>query len=368
MICFSQSPYLGYTGYVTGNSKAIGMGGAFTGISDDVNCIYYNPAGFIFSDLENSISFNYAVFIDRSLDLDKTSENDIWKSHAFAFGMIKKTDRDNQFTWGIYLNNIYSIVFSNTLEEENDFYLDIGSPGEEYEIKFDLGGLLVPLIWRLSDKVSLGLNTRILTAKLSYQKTVGSDIDIFEQDIPSFYFDLSVMYKVSDKVSIGIINKPAMDFDIDETMNAQLGGINLFRDVSIPGQFNIGLGYRVNDKVMLGFDIHSAVFNGGEVLVGSNLLPGYDEYKVNVEKVSTFHLGIEDRTVLADKDLFLRAGFYEEEQLFAELIPRTHVTGSVSWRLIELPGFPVIKNISLGFSFDAAEKYDVGTITLTSEF
>jgi len=58
--------YLGYTGYVSGSSKAIGMGGAFTGIADDLNSIIYNPAGFMFSPYVNYASFNYAVYTRRS--------------------------------------------------------------------------------------------------------------------------------------------------------------------------------------------------------------------------------------------------------------------------------------------------------------
>ncbi|MEW6088912.1 MAG: hypothetical protein AB1498_11485 [bacterium] len=94
----SENTYLGYTGYVKGSSKVIGMGGAFTGISDDVNSVLYNPAGIVFSETQNIVSFSFATFTDKSIDLSKDTPDEIWKSEIFNFGFLHRTRKKNKFT------------------------------------------------------------------------------------------------------------------------------------------------------------------------------------------------------------------------------------------------------------------------------
>lgn len=360
--------YLGYTGYVQGSSKVVGMAGAFTGISDDINSIIYNPAGFVFSEFKNYVSLNYVVFTDMSLDLNKNSEDDIWKNTASNIGYLHRTKNRNRFIWGIYVYNFYEIVFTNDITKKDKFILQIGKSGEEYEIKFSLGALLIPLMWQLNPKLSIGINAKILTAEMKYYKRILSNQQNLFQERTTLHFDLSTMYKINEKFAIGLLIRPAMYFNFDETMNEQLENFNWFYDVYMPLQINFGLGYKIRDRFTVGFDLHYAEFKGNEILVGSNLIPEFSQYRLAVKSVLTPHIGAQYKTEFLRRDLFFRAGYYYQHNLFEGLSPKSHFTFSISWRAIKLPKYLLIKYISLGYSKDIADKYDVQTLTLDTDF
>ncbi|OGS20558.1 MAG: hypothetical protein A2252_09880 [Elusimicrobia bacterium RIFOXYA2_FULL_39_19] len=367
-VCFASN-YLAYTGYSRGSSKVIGMGGAFTGIADDVNSIIYNPAGFAFSDYNNYVSLNYVNFIDKSFDFDKASKDDVWKSEATNFGFLHKTKKSNGFTWGFYLDGLYNLTFTNNLADKNKFVLDMGHPGERYEISFSLTRILFPLIWKYNDRLAFGVNASILVARLSYDYHAPADYMSVYEDSTTFHCDLSAMYKVSDKVQFGIMVRPPAYFDVNENRNADIGTFKWFNDIHMPLQINTGVGYKMNKQFMFDFDLHYAKFDGNEILPGSNLVPEFAEYKLKTRQSLSPHLGGQYQSTLMKKDFFVRAGYYYQPGLFETLEDKHHFTYSLSWRLIKLPAWVyVMEYLSVGFSNDIADNYDVQTFTLDSDF
>ena len=363
------APYLAYTGYVQGSSKVIGMGGAFTGIADDVNSIAYNPAGIVFSDFSNFVSLNYVNFIDESFDLNKTSKEDVWKSESTNFGYLHRTKKKNRFTWGAYIDGLYNLTFTNDFGDKSKYLLKIGNPGEKYEIQYSLTRLLFPFVWQISEKLSLGLGASILTSRLSYYHKSDDVYENIYQTSSTFHCDLSAMYKINDKVSLGLLVRPPAYFDIDEKINEQISGFNLFYNMNMPLQINTGAGYRYNKNLIFDFDLHYAEFTGDEILTGSNLISDFDEYQLKTKYALSPHLGGQYQTKLMKKDFFARAGYYYQPALFESLQSKNHFTFSVSWRLIKVPAwFYLMEYISVGASSDIASDYGVQTLTLDANF
>ncbi|MFQ3675112.1 MAG: hypothetical protein SNJ64_01045 [Endomicrobiia bacterium] len=124
---YAETVYLGYTGYAHGSSRVIGMGGAFTGISDDINSVLYNPAGFVFSEFKNILSLNHLRFIDKSIDLDPTSEHDVWISQSTNLGILHQTKKRTTVSYGGFIYTVCTNSLTNDFNNEELFFIPIGS-------------------------------------------------------------------------------------------------------------------------------------------------------------------------------------------------------------------------------------------------
>ncbi len=94
---------------LTVGTRAVGMGGAFTGVADDASGVYYNPAGVAFA-LSNDISGSANAFYSKKSVYEKTLCGDDFQekssgSVAPFFGGLQKLDRFVEglvFAFGVY--------------------------------------------------------------------------------------------------------------------------------------------------------------------------------------------------------------------------------------------------------------------------
>lgn len=118
-----------YRNFLIGD-RAIGMGGAYTGIADDSSGVYYNPAGTAFA-LSNDVSGSANALYSSKVKYSKTIADKDFTENASGsvpsfFGGLQKLDNYVQglvFAFGIYFDN-------NLLQDQNDIYSDInlGTP------------------------------------------------------------------------------------------------------------------------------------------------------------------------------------------------------------------------------------------------
>lgn len=97
-----------YNNFIMGD-RAVGMGGAYAGVSDDASGVIYNPAGLAFA-LSNDISGSANAFYDRNVKYKEAvcgtdfEENSGGSVPAF-FGGLQKLDRHVKglvFAFGVY--------------------------------------------------------------------------------------------------------------------------------------------------------------------------------------------------------------------------------------------------------------------------
>jgi len=82
-------------------SRAIGMGGAFTGLADDYSAVFYNPAGMIFS-AGNSIAAGY-IFARNYFDLKLVPAEGITKRQARRLHDMENSKTNLDDTNGYYM-------------------------------------------------------------------------------------------------------------------------------------------------------------------------------------------------------------------------------------------------------------------------
>jgi len=107
-----------YRNFLIGD-RAIGLGGAYTGISDDSSGVFYNPAGTAFA-LSNDVSGSANALYQSKVVYKKTIANKDFTENAGGsipsfFGGLQKLDNYVQglvFAFGIYFDN-------NLLQDQN---------------------------------------------------------------------------------------------------------------------------------------------------------------------------------------------------------------------------------------------------------
>lgn len=118
-----------YNNFIIGN-RAIGLGGAYTGVSDDASGVFYNPAGTAFA-TSNDISGSANAFYTRKITFKEAVADQDFKEESKGsvpsfFGGLQKLDDilpGLVFSFGIYFNN-------DELKDQNDVIRDVnlGSP------------------------------------------------------------------------------------------------------------------------------------------------------------------------------------------------------------------------------------------------
>ncbi|MCB1176267.1 MAG: hypothetical protein KDK36_01695 [Leptospiraceae bacterium] len=142
--------------------RATGMGGAFTGISDDTSGAFYNPAGLSFI-LENHYSINVSSYktSEREFkDLFGPGQNYTRSSRTYLPNFIGFTRRLGKWNIGLTMINPINESFDQTnritlpIYRRNLSQLDINYNRERFQL---LTGPSVS--YQLSEKLSIGLTT-----------------------------------------------------------------------------------------------------------------------------------------------------------------------------------------------------------------
>ena len=134
-------------------SRAIGMGGAFVAVANDVSALYWNPAGLC------RLGHGEAVFerIDWLADISFN-----FLGAAIPFG--------HWGTAGFFLN---AMTVPKMAVRTVDFP---GGTGEEYDAASIAVGLSYS--YALTDRFSIGFNGKYITERIWHEKTAGLAIDI----------------------------------------------------------------------------------------------------------------------------------------------------------------------------------------------
>lgn len=113
-----------YKNFIIGD-RAIGLGGAYTAISDDASGIFYNPAGTAFAQNSDISGSANAFYNSKIIYRGAVSGNDFVEESTGTvpsfFGGLQKLDKilpGFVLSFGIYLNN-------NDYKDQNDFMLNI---------------------------------------------------------------------------------------------------------------------------------------------------------------------------------------------------------------------------------------------------
>lgn len=187
-------------------ARATAMGEAFAGLSNDINSIFYNPAGLI------QIKNPQVMFLHTNWLEDIKIE---------YFAIADKITEKSSLGGGFFY------LASGEIEKVNRF-------GESANATYNASDTIIILSYarEINNKLFLGLNVKSLSQKIENEQSKG------------FCFDIGSMYRLP-KIQLGL--------------NIQnLGGGIKFKDVSEPLPLNIkfGINYLLLNKLQLNLDIN----------------------------------------------------------------------------------------------------------------
>ncbi|MFH2070104.1 MAG: hypothetical protein ABIJ11_02670, partial [Elusimicrobiota bacterium] len=189
------------------SARAIGMGNTYTGLADDANAVFYNPAGLrMLSCAELSSSYSKLWWGLKDISEEHTIGDG---AVSFAYPTEKYGTLGiglmNMAVGGLYSESVYAFSYARTFSG-NIF-----------------GGLTLKLLNK-----GYGQTSDTTNAWNNARKASNKPDPVFDQDYSKggFSVDLGVLYKLHDSnvfgLSLSDINQPNMDLQ-DETTKIPLG-------------------------------------------------------------------------------------------------------------------------------------------------
>ncbi len=236
----------------TMGAKALGMGGSFTGLSDDASCVFFNPAGM--SSLNN--------------------KHELYTGASFIFPKV----------------SIQTAYVSNTNQTS-----PIATPIEIY------------YVFKCNDKLSFGFGiNNQFGSKASYPDDWEGRYIVQELSLKTYMFQPTVSYKMNDYINVGAgYTYTTGTFDLKQAAplttasnpygeahlsgNGHSNGYNLGILSHIGDYFNIGVSYRSKFKINL--NNGSADFNNIPNAV-SNMFPASTTFNSSVTLPAVFCVGV----------------------------------------------------------------------------
>lgn len=240
-------------------SKAISMGGAFVGLADDYSAVFWNPAG-LTQMKEPQMSFFAVDIIPKGtykwdlVGIDTQMESEHYPSGGVGYfrPLSKKV-----------VVGIYGHVPSGIGGKWKGAELAVLSGGMAFDWTSQVGQVsLSPAVaFKASDQLSLGLAVNINYGLLKMKRP--TDLGQYEEDLNGIAFGatLGLMFKPSDKFSIGLSFKTPMKVKVkgDATMlGAAIYGLpgrdDAEREATWPMWFGAGIAFKPTGALTITMD------------------------------------------------------------------------------------------------------------------
>ena len=183
--------------------------------------------------------------------------------------------------------------------------------------------------YRISSKFSVGLgfsygNTNLLMRRALKVSTISSTVPSsmsLSMKGDGFGFNLGVFFRPNTQFSLGLsyrspiysgITNGKATFDVPESLSALYQETNFKTEITLPGVFNVGLGYRPQESVLFTFDINYtgwSVYDSLNFEFESDQIPDSKSER-NYKNAMAFRFGTEYELT---ETLALRGGLYYDQ-------------------------------------------------------
>ncbi len=331
-------------------ARSLGMGGAFLGLADDATAAYTNPAGLTRLGLQKQVSVEFRRL---SFDTPYASSGNFGIQPFDLSGVNYRNASDDanelaflavvlpQDNWSIAFYRHQLLNYQNSYTNEQIFF-----PGD-FAFAGDTGYFTLPYT-AIADLeiesygVSFGQN---ITDALSWGVGIAYhrfEIDTFNERFNPFTdevifrgtqsgsdndlsFNIGLLYRGSDRFSIGVNYRSAPSFDYDvrgvQVANNNLETANLRTPFKAPDALGVGFSYRATDRLTLNFDVSHIGYSNLSDTVDSGFLSGEFAPFINTTLLNSFEvkdqieprLGMEYAFETANP-FFVRAGLWRESE------------------------------------------------------
>lgn len=247
----SASVYAGGLSTSGQGSRAIGMGGAFTGVADDGSSIYYNPAGM--SQIDGTLIEGGAVLIFPKIKY-KMSSGATQKSTESAFGptlfVIHPLNDKFSFGFGMYSPYARDADFSN--DSANGFYSQRAKM-----VRVDYSPVIS---CKVNENFSVGGGLVIGRGEIDQSIPAGPFLRIRdESNGVGFGGIVGLLWRLNEHTKIGATYRSRMTVEHDGDRTIEVAGVptksDSRADVHYPSSLGLGLAVMPNEKLTLAVDV-----------------------------------------------------------------------------------------------------------------
>lgn len=325
-LCFSQvaaKQYYGaYSHTPQGSTRAMGIGGAYTGLSDDAAGIIYNPAGLPFGDWTFDMGSTLNLNINKEVDIDNDKKED---GVPLSFQFLSAAAHFGPFAFAAGRSSPFSADIYGTSWDDSRAALRITNSDFLFASK-------------IGSSLALGLTL--------HQSTLYSDYKSYQytwtNEVKGTNYTAGLSYRPERNLGFGISYTPMQKFEVDQNINQNIGWSSSnqeygwFKGVVTPERYTLGGFFKASDRLTYAadLDIIKPVENSIFVVNPfSNWSFGAGE-EIKTQLVQIPHGGIEYKVVNEKKRGFIwRAGGYREPARSASSHDRLHFTMGVELRL-----------------------------------
>ena len=333
--------YAAYGLFPQGSSRAMGMGWAYTAVSDDAGGIIFNPAGLGVGRWKADFGGTNNHIDNREYDV---TGNGGGFGLPYTFIFYGGAVRFGTWVLGAGYNSPYNMDYKDE------------SIGKEQ--KLSITSLDVVLAKSFAKVFSVGVTGHAETVNLKYYYVSGTINDDKETTVKGNYFTVGALFK-QPKISLGISYSSSQYFDVDENLNTGLTfGRVWFRDVSIPSKVSIGVKYEAKSDFIIAVDLDKY-----SVLKKEAIFPGTgddgDTFATTIldKDYQVIHGGLEwYLSKSSESEVIWRLGAYNEPTRFLNGSDRSHFTMGLEVRFgpailsVAYDTAKDFKNSSAGFS------------------
>ena len=299
------SNYGAYNVYPQGSTRAVGMGGGLTALSDDASGILFNPAGLAFGKASFSIDGSNNPVENTELGTAFTNNS----TFQFAAALIRFGD------WGLGLGMSSPYVFKG--ESSTFDPITFQARTLEFEVSVVSGDIVLAKKFDRGFSIGVAGHYEMATEKLVERDGAGTAVSGHKENETNIYPVVGLSFR-GNNYGFGVSYTPLRKIDFDENADSNIGTRTFYRDIEAPEKFTVGFFYNVNRKLMVSVDLDKIGPPKNSILVGTGITGNSsdtsgDEVAYAESEVSILHGGIEYKFVESNaNDVTFRIGAYNE--------------------------------------------------------
>jgi hypothetical protein len=314
--------YGAYTHTPQGSTRAMGIGGAYTGLSDDAAGIIYNPAGLPFGDWTFDLGSTLNLSVNKEVDINNDKKED---GVPLRFQFMSAATHLGPFAFAVGRSSPFSA----------DLYSSSWN-GSQASLRITNSDFLFAT--KIGSDYSIGLTMHQSLLYSSYKSFNYS----WQNEVSGKNYTAGISYRPEKNLGFGLSYTPMQKFEVDSSVNQNIGWSSAndtfgwFKGVVTPERYTLGGFYRASDRLVYAadLDIIKPVENSIFVVNPFSNWSFAANQEIKTQLVQIPHGGIEYKIINEKRKGFTwRAGGYREPARSASALDRMHFTMGVELRL-----------------------------------
>jgi len=232
-------------------AKALGMGGAYVGLANDLTAIYWNPAGLAGQNTEIMIFgtdvIPMATYKYDPAMVDATTETNHYFSPNIFFNYAMG---DWSFGFGAYVPAGLGAEWNG-----EDLKNMTGGMAFNWMSKIGVFDFSPTVAYKFNDKFSIGVALNIYYAMFDMDNPGSAGQYTESSTGTGFGAAVGLKYNVNEKFSLGLSYRTPVNVTMDGTAKDGAMDMDMSRDVEWPTWIAGGLAFHVNEKWVITADL-----------------------------------------------------------------------------------------------------------------